>query len=155
MGLYPKVSTHKYPWSFILSPIPRCSAPTPELPWTPSFLSRSIHCPHLPCCAGERLPGSFFQLHLLIYWGAVPHSDPVSGSLVGGVLGQDIPPRIGQTPEHYPVCRSPGPPPSTHQYKACISHSVHTSWLTQVCLPTKPLLDPRKRSQKDPPTETR
>lgn len=90
-GVVPQGEHPRVPWPFILSPIPRFSAPTPELPLTLSFLSRSVHCPNLSCCAGERLPGRLLQLHLPLYWGAVPHSDPVSGSLVGGVLGQDIP----------------------------------------------------------------
>lgn len=143
-GVIPQGEHPRVPWSFIFSPISRFSSPTPELPLAPSFLSRSVHCPNLPCRSGERLPGYLLQLHLPIYWGAVPHGDPVSGSQVGGGLGQDSPPHIGQTPEP-----SPKAPPSAHQGKACISHSVHTPWLTQVCLPTKPLPEPRKRSQKE------
>lgn len=99
-GVVPQGEHPRVPWSFILNPIPRFSCPTPKLPLTPSFLSRSVHCPNLPCCAGKRLPGCLLQLHLPLYWGALPHSDPVSRSLVGEAFRQDIPTHIGQTPEH-------------------------------------------------------
>lgn len=89
-GVIPQGEHPRVPWSFVSSPSPRFSAPAPELPPTPAFLSRSVHCPNFPCCSGERLPGYLLQLHLPIYWGAVPHGDPVSGSQVGGVLGQDF-----------------------------------------------------------------
>ena len=144
-GVIPQGEHPRVPWPFIFSPIPRFSAPTPELPLTPSFLARSVHGPNLPCRSGERLPGYLLQLHLPIHWGAVPHGDPVSGRGLGTrlSLAHRSDPRA---PSGMPW---PKAPHGTHPGRACISHSVHAPWLTQVSLPTKPLPDPRKSSPKE------
>lgn len=113
---------------------------------TPSLLSRSVHCPNLPCCAGEGLPGRLLQLHLPVHWGAVPHSDSVSGSLMGGAWGQDIRPHTGQTRStvHYAPAQGPVPAPNSER---AISAAQYTPRL-----PTNLLPDLRGRSE--PPTGT-
>jgi hypothetical protein len=83
---------------------------TPKLLLSPSFLSRADNCPYLPCCAGEGLSGCLLQLHLPVHRGAVPHNDPVSGSLVGEEYG-----------ERYSLAHIKVRPLSTVQYPTLIS----------------------------------
>ena len=149
MGWYPRVSTrgHLGPSSLATPPdMTQLLSPHSRDLLTPSLLSRSVHCPNLPCCAGEGLPGCLLQLHLPVHWGAVPHSDPVSGSLMGGAWGQDIPPHTGQTQSTVQYAPAQGPLPAPNSERS-ISAAQYTPRL-----PTNLLPDIRGRFE--PPTGT-